>query len=163
MNPSHNYCEKSLLNTTLLCLIFLMMHSAIWSNSRSPWRNPNPNARLNPKVEAHREQNRIKQWNKIVQKHIENKQPEKALEFLKETLRLDAKNHYSLGMTAYLLLTYRKDFEAAKEMEIDIPIVVRLAGTNYEKGKKILEESKLKIISASDLSEAAKKIVKVTK
>jgi succinyl-CoA synthetase beta subunit len=53
--------------------------------------------------------------------------------------------------------------EAAKEMEIDIPIVVRLAGTNYEKGKKILEDSKLKIISASDLSEAAKKIVKVTK
>ena len=53
--------------------------------------------------------------------------------------------------------------EAAKEMEIDIPIVVRLAGTNYEKGKKILEESKLKIISASDLSEAAKKIVEVTK
>tara|TARA_B100000674_G_scaffold491236_1_gene508715 strand:- start:812 stop:2290 length:1479 start_codon:yes stop_codon:yes gene_type:complete len=93
-----------------------MMHSVIWSNSRSPWRNPNPNARLNPKVEAHREQNRIKQWNKIVQKHIANKQPEKALEFLKETLRLDSKNHYSLGMTAYLLLTYRKDFEAAKEM-----------------------------------------------
>ena len=53
--------------------------------------------------------------------------------------------------------------EAAKEMKIDIPIVVRLAGTNYEKGKKILEESKLKIISASDLSEAAKKIVEVTK
>ena len=53
--------------------------------------------------------------------------------------------------------------EAAKEMEIDIPIVVRLAGTNYQKGKKILEESKLKIISASDLSEAAKKIVEVTK
>ena len=53
--------------------------------------------------------------------------------------------------------------EAAKEMEIDIPIVVRLAGTNYEKGKKILEESKLKIISASDLSESAKKIVEVTK
>ena len=53
--------------------------------------------------------------------------------------------------------------EVAKEMEIDIPIVVRLAGTNYQKGKKILEESKLKIISASDLSEAAKKIVEVTK
>ena len=53
--------------------------------------------------------------------------------------------------------------EVAKEMEIDIPIVVRLAGTNYEKGKKILDESKLKIISASDLSEAAKKIVEVTK
>ena len=53
--------------------------------------------------------------------------------------------------------------EAAKEMKIDIPLVVRLAGTNYEKGKKILDDSKLKIISASDLSEAAKKVVQVTK
>ena len=53
--------------------------------------------------------------------------------------------------------------EAAKEMKIDIPLVVRLAGTNYEKGKKILDDSKLKIISASDLSEAAKKVVEVTK
>ena len=50
--------------------------------------------------------------------------------------------------------------EAAKEMKIDIPLVVRLAGTNYEKGKKILDDSKLKIISASDLSEAAKKVRK---
>ncbi len=49
------------------------------------------------------------------------------------------------------------------EMKIDIPLVVRLAGTNYEKGKKILDDSKLKIISASDLSEAAKKVVEVTK
>ncbi len=53
--------------------------------------------------------------------------------------------------------------EAAKEMKIDIPLVVRLAGTNYKKGKKILDDSKLKIISASDLSEAAKKVVEVTK
>ena len=53
--------------------------------------------------------------------------------------------------------------EAAKEMKIDIPLVVRLAGTNYEKGKKILDDSKLKIISASDLSEAAKKVVEITK
>ena len=53
--------------------------------------------------------------------------------------------------------------EAAKEMKIEIPLVVRLAGTNYEKGKKILEDSKLKIISASDLSEAAKKVVEITK
>ena len=52
--------------------------------------------------------------------------------------------------------------EAAKEMKIDIPLVVRLAGTNYEKGKKILDDSKLKIISASDLSEAAKKVVEIT-
>ena len=53
--------------------------------------------------------------------------------------------------------------EAAKEMKIDIPLVVRLAGTNYEKGKKILDDSELKIISASDLSEAAKKVVEITK
>ncbi len=53
--------------------------------------------------------------------------------------------------------------EAAKEMKINIPLVVRLAGTNYEKGKKILDDSKLKIISVSDLSEAAKTVVEVTK
>ena len=50
--------------------------------------------------------------------------------------------------------------EAAKETKIDIPLVVRLAGTNSEAGKKILDESGLKIISASDLGDAAKKIVK---
>ena len=50
--------------------------------------------------------------------------------------------------------------EAAKETKINIPIVVRLAGTNSEEGKKILDESGLKIISANDLGDAAKKIVK---
>ena len=50
--------------------------------------------------------------------------------------------------------------EAAKETKINIPLVVRLAGTNSEEGKKILDESGLKIISASDLGDAAKKIVK---
>ena len=39
-------------------------------------------------------------------------------------------------------------------------MVVRLAGTNVEEGNKILKESKLKIITASDLSDAAEKIVK---
>ena len=48
---------------------------------------------------------------------------------------------------------------AAKELEIRVPIVARLAGTNAEKGKKILEKSGLKIISALDLGDAAKKIV----
>ena len=50
--------------------------------------------------------------------------------------------------------------EAAKETKINIPLVVRLAGTNSKEGKKILDESGLKIISASDLGDAAKKIVK---
>ena len=50
--------------------------------------------------------------------------------------------------------------EAAKETKINIPLVVRLAGTNSKEGKRILDESGLKIISASDLGDAAKKIVK---
>ena len=50
--------------------------------------------------------------------------------------------------------------ESAKETKINIPLVVRLAGTNSKEGKKILDESGLKIISASDLGDAAKKIVK---
>tara|TARA_Y100001970_G_scaffold288882_1_gene417563 strand:- start:7904 stop:9064 length:1161 start_codon:yes stop_codon:yes gene_type:complete len=49
--------------------------------------------------------------------------------------------------------------DAAKEMQIKIPIVVRLAGTNFEEGQKILKSSNLKIIPAFDLSDAAKKIV----
>ena len=53
--------------------------------------------------------------------------------------------------------------EAAKEIKIEVPLVVRLAGTNFEEGKKILDNSGLKIISASDLSDAAKKIVEAIK
>ena len=49
--------------------------------------------------------------------------------------------------------------EAAKETKINVPLVVRLAGTNFEKGRKILESSNLKIISADNLDDAAKKIV----
>ena len=49
--------------------------------------------------------------------------------------------------------------EAAKETNIKVPLVVRLAGTNFEKGKEILEKSGLKILSASDLNDAANKIV----
>ena len=51
--------------------------------------------------------------------------------------------------------------EAAKEINLNKPLVVRLEGTNVEEGKKILQESKLDIIAASDLEEAAEKIVKV--
>ncbi len=49
--------------------------------------------------------------------------------------------------------------EAARKNKIKVPLVVRLAGTNYEKGKEILDKSGLKILSASDLNDAAKKIV----
>ena len=53
--------------------------------------------------------------------------------------------------------------DAAKEMNLSVPLVVRLAGTNVEEGKKILNDSKLKILSASDLNDAAKKIVEAIK
>jgi len=53
--------------------------------------------------------------------------------------------------------------EAAKEINLSLPLVVRLAGTNVELGKKILKDSNLKIISANNLSDAAEKILKVTK
>tara|TARA_A100001037_G_scaffold280034_1_gene282414 strand:- start:165 stop:680 length:516 start_codon:yes stop_codon:yes gene_type:complete len=53
--------------------------------------------------------------------------------------------------------------EAAKEIKIEVPLIVRLAGTNFKEGKKILDNSGLKIISASDLSDAAKKVVDAIK
>ena len=53
--------------------------------------------------------------------------------------------------------------DAAKETDLKVPLVVRLAGTNFQEGKKILDESKLKILSASDLNDAAKKIVDAIK
>jgi len=49
--------------------------------------------------------------------------------------------------------------DAAKEIKINVPLVVRLAGTNFIEGKKILDNSGLKLISAENLDDAAKKIV----
>ena len=50
--------------------------------------------------------------------------------------------------------------DAVQEVNLSVPLVVRLARTNAEIGKKILKNSNLKIISANNLSDAAKKIVK---
>ena len=52
---------------------------------------------------------------------------------------------------------------AAKEVNLDVPLVVRLEGTNVEQGKKIMADSGLPIISADDLASAADKIVKAVK
>ncbi len=49
--------------------------------------------------------------------------------------------------------------DAAKQINLSVPLVVRLAGTNYKEGQEILDKSNLKILSASDLNDAAKKIV----
>ena len=53
--------------------------------------------------------------------------------------------------------------DAAKEINLSVPLVVRLAGTNYKQGKEILDKSNLKILSASDLNDAAKKITEAVK
>ena len=53
--------------------------------------------------------------------------------------------------------------EAAKALSLSKPLVVRLAGTNVEEGKKILSDSGLKIIPADDLDDAAVKIVNAVK
>ena len=53
--------------------------------------------------------------------------------------------------------------DAAKEMKINVPLVVRLAGTNFKQGKEILDNSGLELISAENLDDAAKKIVEVIK
>ena len=50
---------------------------------------------------------------------------------------------------------------ATKEMEVKVPLVVRLSGTNFELGKKMLNESGLNIIAADELNEAAERIVKL--
>ena len=53
--------------------------------------------------------------------------------------------------------------DAAKQVNLSVPLVVRLAGTNFQEGKEILDKSNLKILSASDLNDAAKKIVEAIK
>ena len=53
--------------------------------------------------------------------------------------------------------------DAAKNIKIDIPLVVRLAGTNFKEGKEILDNSGLELISAESLDDAAKKIVEAIK
>ncbi len=51
---------------------------------------------------------------------------------------------------------------AAKEVDLDVPLVVRLEGTNVEKGKELMANSGLPIISADNLADAAEKVVKAT-
>jgi len=50
--------------------------------------------------------------------------------------------------------------DAAKEINISVPLVVRLAGTNFQEGKEILDNSGLKLISAENLDDAAKKLLR---
>ena len=62
-----------------------------------------------------------------------------------------------------LWIIYKESVQSSKETYLSVPLVVRLAGTNVELGKEILKKSGLKIISANNLADAAKKIVEITK
>ena len=53
--------------------------------------------------------------------------------------------------------------DAVKETNLNVPLVIRLAGTNFKEGREILDKSGLKILSATDLNDAAKKIVEAIK
>ena len=53
--------------------------------------------------------------------------------------------------------------QALKKIEINVPLVIRLAGTNVEKGNKILQDSKLNYIEANTLEDAANKAVEALK
>ena len=53
--------------------------------------------------------------------------------------------------------------DAAKEINISVPLVVRLAGTNFREGKELLDNSSLRLISAENLDDAAQKIVRAIK
>ena len=53
--------------------------------------------------------------------------------------------------------------EAAKNVKITVPLVIRLEGTNVEIGKKLLDESGLDLVSADSLADAAEKIVNLVK
>ena len=53
--------------------------------------------------------------------------------------------------------------EAVKQIELNVPLVVRLEGTNVEKGREILQNSGLPLIAAGDLDDAAKKVCEAVK
>ena len=53
--------------------------------------------------------------------------------------------------------------EAAKQVNLKVPLVVRMEGTNVDQGKKILAESGIKVISASDMADAARRITQAIK
>jgi succinyl-CoA synthetase beta subunit len=51
--------------------------------------------------------------------------------------------------------------QAAKKVQLSVPVVVRMEGTNVEEGRRILAESGLKLINATDLSDAARKVAEI--
>ena len=53
--------------------------------------------------------------------------------------------------------------QAAKKTGLNVPVVVRMEGTNVEEGRRILNESGLTLITAANLKDAAEKVAEITK
>jgi len=53
--------------------------------------------------------------------------------------------------------------QAVKEVGLEVPLVVRLEGTNVDEGRRIIEESDVDVISAVDMKDGAEKIVELAK
>ncbi|MBI4462521.1 MAG: succinate--CoA ligase subunit beta, partial [Acidobacteria bacterium] len=53
--------------------------------------------------------------------------------------------------------------EAARELRLTVPVVIRMEGTNVEEGRKILRESGLNFTVAEDMKDAAQKVVQLAK
>ena len=76
-----------------------------------------------------------------------------------------AEYHRARGRTAFsrlaplCFLLLAGIITAAKDVKLTVPLVVRLEGTNVEKGKALLRESGIKLVTADDLDDAAKKAV----
>jgi succinyl-CoA synthetase beta subunit len=51
--------------------------------------------------------------------------------------------------------------QAAQQVNLTVPVVVRMEGTNVEEGRRILAESGLKLINAKDLADAARKVAEI--
>jgi succinyl-CoA synthetase beta subunit len=51
--------------------------------------------------------------------------------------------------------------QAARKVQLSVPVVVRMEGTNVEEGRRILAESGLKLINATDLTDAARKVAEI--
>ena len=49
--------------------------------------------------------------------------------------------------------------DAAREVKLNIPLVVRMEGTNVDEGKQILADSGIKVIAANDMADAARRVV----
>ena len=104
-------------------------------------------------------------WNKPLYSYTNEKNGEKWRKQLEKFGIQNGSARIDIAMDPQKILGLKEKgvVDAAKEININVPLVVRLAGTNFKEGKEILDNSGLKLISAENLDDAAKKIVEAIK